>query len=279
MFSSTVESLFPPSTDHAQVWYTSVPRKGRLKLWKEQYNWMNCNIIGRLSKAFVCTNLGTLRLTVDNYVSFVSFKELALQEVHTLANPRQGAVPQNKCIGTVFPEILSSRYWSQNILWQIYSFPGEGDVWFSLRNATYQNNSIVSLKHIDEGDDALICITNLAACCRSRPAIGNWFFPNGTRVPGSGSQWDFHRTRGQMVVRMHRRRGGVDGIFHCEIPDAENVNQTIYIGVYSMSTGEWYIPVLLKYNLRTWRDLLTLQFQWLPCWNKYIALLLGDRCS
>ena len=66
-------------------------------------------VIRRLSKAFVCTHLGT-RLTVDNYVSFVSFKELVLQEVHTLANPRQGAVPQNKCTGTVFSEILSSRY-------------------------------------------------------------------------------------------------------------------------------------------------------------------------
>ena len=70
------------------------------------------------------------------------------------------------------------------------------------------------------------------------PALGNWFFPNGTRVPSLGVGWDFYRTRGQMVVRMKRRRGGVEGIYRCEIPDAMNVNQTIYIGVYSASTGE-----------------------------------------
>ena len=101
------------------------------------------------------------------------------------------------------------------------------------------------LEDIGEGDDALLCITNQTACCRPKDsggsALGNWFFPNGTRVPSASSQWDFHRSRGQMVVHMHRRGGGVEGIYRCEIPDAMNVTQTIYIGVYSASTGEWSI--------------------------------------
>ena len=98
------------------------------------------------------------------------------------------------------------------------------------------------LEDIGEDDDALLCITNYTACCRSddtgRPALGQWFFPNGTRVPSSAHRWDFFRTRGQMVVHLHRRRGGVEGIYRCEIPDAMNVTQTIYIRVYSASTGE-----------------------------------------
>ena len=96
------------------------------------------------------------------------------------------------------------------------------------------------LEDIGEDDDALLCMTNLTACCQ-RPytgAIGNWFFPNGTRVPSPGSNWDFHRTRGQMVVGMHHRRGGAQGIYRCEIPDTFGFTQTIYIGVYSASTGE-----------------------------------------
>ena len=123
------------------------------------------------------------------------------------------------------------------------SFAGAGDVWFSLRNTTYQNNSIVTLEDIGEGDDALFCLTNQAACCQPKDgnALGNWYFPNGTRVPSAGMKWDFYRARGQMVVRMHRRRGGVEGIYHCVIPDAMNVHWTIYIGVYSASTGEWYV--------------------------------------
>ena len=37
---------------------------------------------------------------------------------------------------------------------------------------------------------------------------------------------------------MHRRRGGVAGIYHCEIPDSMNVTQTIYIGVYSAGSSK-----------------------------------------
>ena len=125
-----------------------------------------------------------------------------------------------------------------------FCFPYAGDVWFSLNGTTYQNNSIVTLEDIGEGGDALLCVTDVTDCCRPFPdkALGNWFFPNGTRVLSSGHQWDFHRTRGQSVIRLQRRRGGADGIYRCVIPvpqsDAEDVNQTIFIGVYTASTGE-----------------------------------------
>ena len=132
----------------------------------------------------------------------------------------------------------------------IFSFPGASDVWFSLRNTTYQNNSIVTLEEIGEDDvNSLLCIT---ACCRSSDtdhALGNWYFSNGTRVPSEDDEWDFFRARDQMVVSMHRRRGGVEGIYRCVIPDAMNVTQTIYIGVYSASTGEWVMYTLVLQSL------------------------------
>ena len=113
----------------------------------------------------------------------------------------------------------------------IFSFLHLGDVWFSLKGTMFQNNSIVTLENIREDVDALLCITNLTACCRppytDGHALGNWFFPNGTRVPSAGKQWNFYRGRGKMVVELKRRRGGVEGIYHCEIPDSMNVTQTI----------------------------------------------------
>ena len=121
--------------------------------------------------------------------------------------------------------------------------PGEG-VRFSLNGTTYQNNSLVTLEDIgDSNDDALLCMTEYSTCCK-QPALGNWFFPNGTRVRSSGNNWDFHRTRGDMAVVLHRRRGGVDGVYSCVVPDALNVTQTIYIGVYTAETGGQYINVL-----------------------------------
>ena len=124
-------------------------------------------------------------------------------------------------------------------------FPGAGDVWFSLNGTTYQNNSVVTLEDIGEDDDALLCRTDITDCCRPPHGdhVGNdWYFPNGTRVVSSNRLWDFHRTRGRSVVHLHRRRGGEDGIYRCEISvpqsDAGNVILTIFIGVYTASTGK-----------------------------------------
>ena len=136
-----------------------------------------------------------------------------------------------------------------NIMTHYPFFLGTGDVWFTLRNTTYQNNSIVILEDIGEGDDALLCKTNQIACCQpeNTSLLGNWFFPNGTIVP-SHNVWDVYRTRGQMVVRLHRREGGEEGIYRCEIPDTMNVTQTIYIRVYSASTGEWYVYTAVVFD-------------------------------
>ena len=145
---------------------------------------------------------------------------------------------------------------SANLCWQWCTFslllwhmgisflPIAGDVWFSLNGTIYQN-SIVTLEDISEGDAALNCRTDIPDCCRppySDRVYGNWFLPNESRVPSLGSKWDFHRTRGQSVERFHCRRGGAEGIYHCEISvpqsNAENVIQTIFIGVYTANTGK-----------------------------------------
>ena len=122
-------------------------------------------------------------------------------------------------------------------------FLGTDDVRFSLNGTTYQNNSIVTLEDIGEDDTALLCKTNLTTCCRHPygSVFGSWIFPNGTRVPSmvtNKTPQNFYRTRRRMMVLLHRRRDGVDGIYCCEIPDSMNVTQTIYIGVYTASTGE-----------------------------------------
>ena len=123
-----------------------------------------------------------------------------------------------------------------------------GEVGFTFKGAVLSNNSLVTLDDIGEGDDALRCMTDNTSCCRppytdsiGQTALGNWIFPNGTRVPSSDIQWDFHRTRRHMVVLLHRRRGEVDGVFYCVVPDKEGNEQTTYIGVYTAGTGEWYM--------------------------------------
>ena len=94
----------------------------------------------------------------------------------------------------------------------------------------------MTLEDIGEGDDALLCMTNLTGVNGS--VRGNWYFPNGTTVFSTPNNLEIHRTRDQMMVLMNRSDGGEDGIYHCEIPDSANVNQTIYIGVYTAGSGE-----------------------------------------
>ena len=116
----------------------------------------------------------------------------------------------------------------------------------------------MTLEDIGEGDAAaLLCRTDLTVCCRSSDtpsgmgALGEWFFPNESALPnmlpflnGLPNPWEFYRNRDRSVVRMNRRRGGVTGIYRCEIPVSVTpsvVNQNIYIGVYTATTGEWYM--------------------------------------
>ena len=106
----------------------------------------------------------------------------------------------------------------------------------------------MNLEDIGEGNNELLCITDNTACCSRAESpgmavLGDWSFPNGTVVPNEiitadGLRWDFYRLRGASRVRLLRRRGGVDGIYRCDIPDNSDVFQTIYIGIYSASTGK-----------------------------------------
>ena len=96
----------------------------------------------------------------------------------------------------------------------------------------------MALEDIGEGDEALLCVTNRTNSCPNQSFEGNWFFPNGSRVFSRDASADFYRTRSQMMIRLHRRRGGVNGVYHCEIRDSMCVLQTIYIGVYTAGSGE-----------------------------------------
>ena len=90
-------------------------------------------------------------------------------------------------------------------------------------------------------DNPLLCVTpDNTTCCLSAETggalLGNWYFPNGTEVPPDSRGWNFSITRGPGVVQLHRRTGGVSGIYHCVIPDLSGVNQTLYVGLYAITS-------------------------------------------
>ena len=117
-----------------------------------------------------------------------------------------------------------------NLLWQGVQFP---------------NNSILNIEDIGEGEHALVCQTDKRPCCRPiydvyyhRHRIGEWYYPNGSRVPIQGGGATFYRNRNDDgMVRLNRRNHEIDystGIYCCVVPDASDVNRTLCIGLLSI---------------------------------------------
>jgi len=116
------------------------------------------------------------------------------------------------------------------------------DVWITLNGVTYANNSIVTNTDIGTGSTALVCTTTYTPCCTSfyNPET-QWYFPNGSRVPNNPNL-PYQRTRrydyfGRVILNRNSE-STTTGIFHCDIPDASGVTQSLYVGIYTNTTGE-----------------------------------------
>ena len=113
------------------------------------------------------------------------------------------------------------------------------------------NNSLVDFDDIpdfssDSGvvdDSVLNCRTDLEACCNAgqpnvaAPGVGEWYYPNGTALTFDGADGaTFRRNRGSMNVRLWRRATPPErGRFRCELPNAQNVNQTVYVNICELN--------------------------------------------
>ena len=72
---------------------------------------------------------------------------------------------------------------------------------------------------------------------RSANSGGDWHAPDGTRVSGTDVP-GFTRSRGPMVVRLGEISGTpLEGIYRCEMKDADDTLQTVYVGLYNAGAG------------------------------------------
>ena len=94
------------------------------------------------------------------------------------------------------------------------------------------NNTMVVVDDIGEGENALFCVTDNSACCRST-GQGEFMFPNGSLVPTANAQRDFYRNRGSQFIRFNRRNGATSplGKYSCDIPNASGDLQRIFLEV------------------------------------------------
>ena len=112
-------------------------------------------------------------------------------------------------------------------------------VHISLRGMNLSNNSVVFLDEIGDqtikNGSELQCITDRELCCRYPYTAGQWFFPNGSKVPVKVEATGLYKNRGYAgTVNLNRPNTTVTsptGLFCCILPDAQGINQMLCVNI------------------------------------------------
>ena len=73
-------------------------------------------------------------------------------------------------------------------------------------------------------------------------ASGDWHFPGESSIVGGSGNTsfaDFSRGRRASAVLLNRRNNAIEpeGLYRCDVIDARNTLQSLYIGIYTMNRG------------------------------------------
>ena len=93
----------------------------------------------------------------------------------------------------------------------------------TLANHSYVDLSLVGTTNTQSGvGDSVQCHTDLESCCASAQGPthrGDWYFPDGTRLPFNGDNVGIYEIRDAQRVEMRRatNANSPTGIYRCEI--------------------------------------------------------------
>ena len=136
----------------------------------------------------------------------------------------------------------------------------------SFNSQTLDNHSYVDLSLVGDdssGSDSVQCHTDLSTCCINTYGShrGDWYFPDGTRLPFSGRDGDISEYRRAQRVSLHRCNNAISpvGIYRCSIAtnavqdDSDiSVRDTVYVGLYTASKGMFSANHAQFINYRVW---------------------------
>ena len=117
---------------------------------------------------------------------------------------------------------------------------------------TLANHSYVDISEVGRPDfgsgEGVQCMTDLTTCCSPSDGghRGDWYFPNGNRLPFPSPNVDTFETRVSLRVNIRRNTdaNSPTGIYRCDIPTndvhddtANSPRDTVYVGLYTASGG------------------------------------------
>ena len=137
-----------------------------------------------------------------------------------------------------------------SLLWSLVEVHSQSFPRLSFMGQTLANNSYVDISQVEDdgsGSEGVQCHTDLSTCCTNPQGAhrGDWYFPDGTRLPFSGDGDIFESRQGQRVdLRRRNNANSPTGIYRCYIAtnavhnDIDiSVRDTVYVGLYTASGG------------------------------------------
>ena len=107
-----------------------------------------------------------------------------------------------------------------------------------------RNNSVIVWTEIGEGSGSLFCLTDKGDCCEAN--TGNWINPNNDTLSLMSTDGFYQGYRKTSVLLQHQGvTPTVQGIFRCDVIDANNKMQHLYIGIYSQAENGEQVFTLL----------------------------------
>ena len=113
------------------------------------------------------------------------------------------------------------------------------DLTLSYRGQRLANNSLLSLENLTTSNP-IYCVSALPACCDTVRA-DSWFLPGAVSVNVSVADSEplYQSWSGDRAIQLPRSSMCSTlekGLYHCDVPDAKNITQTLYIGICPMSS-------------------------------------------
>ena len=134
---------------------------------------------------------------------------------------------------------------SFNIFWFLVDVHSKSCPYVSFKGQTLANHSYVNFSLVGDlqnGSDSVQCRTDLTTCCTGGQGIhrGDWYFPNGTRLPLPGRS-DIRESRENKRVDLrHWSATSPTGMYHCDIATTdhnETTQKRVYVGLYANGGG------------------------------------------
>ena len=96
------------------------------------------------------------------------------------------------------------------------------------------------------------CHTDLTSCCRGDDGVhrGEWYFPNGARLPFPQSTGIYQSRDTQRVDLRRNPKSFGSGIYHCDIAVSDGndiaVKDKVYVGLYDSDGGIYFLITLVN---------------------------------